>query len=88
MVNINTEIISIIASILWYQYGYMNKDFYIQFCFGIKAIIHLVQIILYFSKNKKYQKLNSKNLKNILDNTDKIKNENKSINIINVYISQ
>ena len=88
MVNINTEIISIIASILWYQYGYMNKDFYIQFCFGIKAIIHLVQIILYFSKNKKYQKLNSKNLKNILDNTDKIKNENKSINIIRVLYSK
>lgn len=83
LINISTEFISIIASILWYQYGYVNKDFYIQFCFGIKAIIHLVQIILYFLKNKKYQKLNSKNINNVLDNTDKIKNDTKSINAIN-----
>ena len=33
--------------------------------------------------NKKYQKLNSKNINNVLDNTDKIKNENKAINVIN-----
>lgn len=83
LINISTEIISIIASSLWYQYGYMNKDFYIQFCFGIKAIIHLVQIILYCSKNKKYQKLNSTNINSVLDNTDKIKNETKTINAIN-----
>jgi len=83
LINISNEIIGLIASALWYQYGYVNKDFYVKFCFGVKTMIHLVHVILYFSKNKRYQKLNSKNINNALDNPDKNKNETKTINVIN-----
>ena len=71
LVPIYSAIISFISSILWYKYGEINEDIYVKLSFGIESIIDFIQILIFCFCNKKYQKLNAKNIY-VVENIDEV----------------
>ena len=60
LIHINNAIIHLIANLLWFTYGVIDKDRYISSSYGIGIIICLTEIIVYKKYQKKYPSFNGK----------------------------
>ena len=83
LISIYSSIISLTMSLLWYKYGELNEDIYIEIAFGINTIIDLVTVFIYiiyykFFNNKKVNygkihinELQKMEIKNTIDDEEK-----------------
>lgn len=69
------SLISLAASIFWFIYGEINKDFYIKTSYGTQAFLDLIQILLYHNYKRKDKQINSEMINYKLNDIKKTKSE-------------
>jgi hypothetical protein len=73
-IKLRNSIISLAASVLWFIYGIKNKDSIIKVCYGLQALLDLIQIILYKFYQRIYHQINSDMINYNINDIKEIKN--------------
>ena len=60
LIHINIAIIHLLAALLWYIYGIMDKDHYIYIPYGFGLALNIIEITLYKKYKKRYPSLGEK----------------------------
>lgn len=74
-IKFSNSIVSFAASVLWFIYGIINKNFVIEICHGLQALLDLIQIILYKYYQRAYHQINSDMINYNIDDSKEIQNE-------------
>ena len=60
LIHINITFIHLLAALLWYTYGIIDKDHYIYIPYGFGVVLNIIEILLYIKYKKRYPSLGEK----------------------------